>query len=268
VARPENGGREGGALKLGASSLAFFRRRSEEIIRIVGEAGFSVWEVILEGHHLRDDYSHWRELLDSYSLEVSIHAPFADLNIASMNEKIREESLAQIKAAMHAGYVLEAKLITIHSGRLSPYSVWFPEKAKELNLASIEELAEHAQEHGLLLCVENMPHYEGAMFSLVEELKELTRMFSRSELGITLDVGHAATCGDVVEYIRALSTRLANIHLHDNRGDGDEHLAVGDGKIDFKAVFSNLKNYRGNYIIECHREEDVFLSRDRLERLL
>ncbi len=251
--------------KLGASSLAFFRRKSEEIIKIVGEAGFSTWEVILEGHHLRSDYSPWRELLDSYSLDVSIHAPFADLNIASMNARIREESLAQIKAAIEAGYQLEAGLVTVHSGRLSPYSMWYPDKAREVNLRSIQELAEHAQEYGLLLCLENMPRYEGALLSQVEELLELVAGFSRDELGITLDVGHAATCGDVVDYIEALNHRLVNIHLHDNRGDGDEHLAVGDGTIDFKAVFSRLKNYGGKYIIECHREEDVFRSREKLE---
>jgi len=252
--------------KLGASSLAFFKRRSEEIIKIVGEAGFSAWEVILEGHHLRSDYSHWRELLDSYSLDVSVHAPFADLNIASMNEKIREESLAQIKAAIEAGYQLGAKLVTVHSGRLSPYSMWFPDKAKEVNLASIRELAAHAQEYGILLCLENMPRYEGALLSQVEELEALIGEFSKDELGITLDVGHAATCGNVVDYVEALNHRLVNIHLHDNRGDGDEHLAVGDGIIDFKAIFSRLRNYSGKYIIECHREEDVFRSRQKLER--
>jgi sugar phosphate isomerase/epimerase len=254
--------------RLGASSLAFFRRRSEEVIKIVGEAGFSAWEVILEGHHLRSDYSPWRELLECYSLEVSVHAPFADLNIASMNERIREESLAQIKEAIDAGYQLGARLVTVHSGRLSPHSMWFPEKAEELNLLAIEELAEYAQERGLLLCVENMPHYEGALLSRVDELLGIAGRFSRRELGITLDVGHAATCGDVLSYVEALNHRVVNIHLHDNRGSEDEHLAVGDGIINFEAVFSCLKGYRGKYIIECHREEDVFRSGDRLREML
>ncbi len=252
--------------KLGASSLAFFKRRSEETIRIIGEAGFSAWEVILEGHHLRDDYSHWMELLDSYSLYVSVHAPFADLNIASMNDRIREESLRQIKHAIGAGYLLGAELVTVHSGRLSPYSMWFPGEARKVNFESLRELAKHAEEHGMLLCLENTPKYPGALMCEVEELKAITEEFSRDELGITLDVGHAATCGDVVDYIRALRPRLANIHIHDNSGNGDEHLAVGDGKIDFKRLLSHLRNYRGKYIIECHREEDVFRSRERLER--
>ncbi|WP_457556278.1 sugar phosphate isomerase/epimerase family protein [Candidatus Pyrohabitans sp.] len=255
-------------MKLGASSLAFFRRRSEEIIEIVGEAGFSVWEVILEGHHLRDDYSVWREMLDSYSMELNVHAPFADLNIASMNRRIREESMLQIKDAIEAGYSLEAELVTVHSGRLSPYSMWFPDRAKELNLLAIEELAEWAQEHGLLLCVENMPGYEGALLSRLEELSELLEKFSRDELGITLDVGHAATCGDAVAYVEELNHRIANLHLHDNRGKDDEHLAVGEGIIDFRGIFSRLRNYKGTGIVECHREEDVFLSGERLRKLM
>ncbi|NOZ59753.1 MAG: sugar phosphate isomerase/epimerase [Euryarchaeota archaeon] len=267
MACAEDGGGQG-AMRLGASSLAFFRRQSEEIIRIVGEAGFSALEIILEGHHLREDYSPWRELLDSYSMEVSVHAPFADLNIASMNPRIRLESIAQVKDAIQAGYTLGADVVTVHSGRLSPHSMWFPERAAELNLQAIEELVEFAGEHGVLLCVENMPRHEGALMSEVEELLELAERFSRREMGITLDVGHAATCGDVVEYVEALGERIANVHLHDNRGDGDEHLAVGDGKIDFGAVLSRMRGYRGRFIIECHREEDVFLSGRRLRRML
>ncbi len=255
-------------MKLGVSYLAFMHRPSAEIVRIAGDAGFRLLEVILEGHHIQQS----REALqaiESYGLELSVHAPFADLNIASMNRRIREESLRQVVEAMHCASSLGAELFTIHPGRLSPYSMWFPGEARRHNLASIELLVEHAQEHGLVLCIENSPRYAGAMLCSIEELEELLGSFSRSELSITLDVGHACTCGDVLEYVTKLGSRISNIHLHDNSGSEDEHLAIGDGCIDFGRLLQLLDGaYRGGLIIECHREEDVFRSRDAILRLL
>jgi len=255
-------------MKLGVSYLAFMHRPSAEIVRIAGEAGFRLLEVILEGHHIEQS----REVLsavESYSLELSVHAPFADLNIASMNPGIREESLRQLAHAMECASSLNARLFTIHPGRLSPYSMWFPQEAKKQNISSIEWLVEQAQEHGLVLCIENSPRYAGAMLCSIEELSELLGAFSSGELALTLDVGHACTCGDVLEYVSRLGSRISNVHLHDNSGTEDEHLAVGDGCIDFRRLLELLDSrYRGGLVIECHREEDVFRSRDALLRLL
>ena len=45
----------------------------------------------------------------------------------------------------------------------------------------------------------------------------------------------------VKEYLDAFADRLAHIHIHDNHGEQDEHLPLGDGKIDFKKVVKLLK---------------------------
>ncbi len=255
-------------MKLGVSYLAFMHRPSAEIVRIAGEAGFRLLEVILEGHHIQQ-VGEASEVAESYGLELSVHAPFADLNIASMNTRIREESLRQLVEAMGYASSLGAEVFTIHPGRLSPYSMWFPEEAKRRNLSSIEHLVEHAQEHGLVLCIENSPRYAGALLCGIEELREVLESFTSSELSLTLDVGHARTCGDVLEYLTTLRSRVCNVHLHDNTGSEDEHLAVGDGCIDFGRLLRALNaTYRGGVIIECHRERDVFRSRDAIMRLL
>ncbi|MGZ7127397.1 MAG: hypothetical protein ACXVH8_06495 [Halobacteriota archaeon] len=59
--------------------------------------GFQGWEVIAEGPQKLDDdmISLIDYLISSYDLEISVHAPFSDLNIASLNEPIWGETLRQ-----------------------------------------------------------------------------------------------------------------------------------------------------------------------------
>ena len=55
-----------------------------------------------------------------------------------------------------------------------------------------------------------------------------------------------------------------NIHIHDNNGQQDQHLTVGDGNIDFKHVLSKLSGYGGRYVIESKSFESAVDSQDRL----
>jgi sugar phosphate isomerase/epimerase len=68
------------------------------------DIGFQGWEVIAEGPQKLDDdmIALIDYLRSSYDLEISVHAPFSDLNIASLNEPIWGETLRQIKAAIEA----------------------------------------------------------------------------------------------------------------------------------------------------------------------
>jgi len=61
-----------------------------------------------------------------------------------------------------------------------------------------------------------------------------------------------------------LGKNIKNVHIHDNCGEMDEHLAVSDGKINFRSIFSNLNMYRDNFVIEVHKEEDVLRSKEKI----
>ena len=62
--------------------------------------------------------------------------------------------------------------------------------------------------------------------------------------------------------------RIRNIHIHDNLGEKDDHLTIGDGKVDFGHVLGLLSDYRGRYIIEARSLESAIESQARLRRLL
>ena len=55
---------------------------------------------------------------------------------------------------------------------------------------------------------------------------------------------------------------LGHLHLHDNTGSLDSHLAIGRGDFDFEALFSYLSaNNIGPLItLEPHSEDDLWAS--------
>ncbi|MFH1773924.1 MAG: sugar phosphate isomerase/epimerase family protein [Methanobacteriota archaeon] len=255
--------------KIGVSSLAFLRYSAEDTVRRVGELGFEIWEIIPEEKHLKKDYSKVKELAESYDLNFVVHAPFSDLNIASLNEGIREASLSQIFKSIELADFLEAELINIHPGRLSPLGTFFRERAWEVNLQSIGRILEFASQHGVKVSLENTPNFTGAFCCKLEEIQEVLQHFG-GQLAFTLDVGHANTCGKIEKFIEALKHSLCHVHLHDNSGSDDTHAEIGKGNIDFKKVLRRLRkiSYKSFFIIEALGEEEAFRSKEKLEELI
>ena len=84
------------------------------------------------------------------------------------------------------------------------------------------------------------------------------RKVNRSNVGITLDVGHAVIAGhDPLDFVRLLFDDLFHIHLHDNHGETDEHLPLGQGTIDYVGIVQTLKqlNYQGAITLEFAVED-------------
>jgi len=245
-------------MRLAISSLAYTKRSLEEFLNIAETLGFEAVEIILDGR------KESLEVLHSYSFNLSFHAPFSDINIASLNPGIRDESLKQIRSAIRDAAEFGAP-ITVHSGRLSPYAMWFREKAEEMNFNAIKSLAEYAEELGVNLLVENMPTGDGNLLTTPQELEKLCL---EAGVGVTLDVGHAETSDSALSFISRLRNNIQEVHLHDNNLSRDEHLAIGDGRIDFRRILRNLHRYNCIYVIEVHREADVEKSRQRLFSLI
>jgi sugar phosphate isomerase/epimerase len=73
---------------------------------------------------------------------------------------------------------------------------------------------------------------------------DFRRFFSMAgtRLPMLLDVGHANISGTLKEFVRDMASDLAELHLHDNEGSWDQHMAIGEGTTDFgeiKGLFLN-----------------------------
>jgi sugar phosphate isomerase/epimerase len=253
-------------MKIGASSLSLMNYSIEHALNRIIEMGFEGWEIVLEGQHLIKDYHNIKDLIESYNLPIFIHAPFSDLNIASLNEKIRIETVQQIIDAIKTSHFLNARLINIHPGRLSPLGMYYQEKAWQAQMKSIKEIVRSASDHDLLVCLENPPNFYGAFCSSIEEIKHV--FSEEDQLYLTLDLGHAHTCGDVSEYLHELKHKIRHMHLHDNDGTEDRHLGIGEGTLNLKKIIPNLRKFSGYIILETKDENCALTSKERLEKFI
>ena len=216
----------------------------------IREAGYDGWEIVADGCYRLDDDKNRdaiREVVETTGLGITVHAPYGDLNLATLNHPIWEESIRQISRCIE--YAAEfTTTVTIHPGYLSPVGKLLPESSWRNQKEALRLIGQVAVEHGVLACLENMI---GIKEFLCQRPLELAGMTEGIEgIGITIDFGHANTVGQVGDFLDLLGS-ADHIHLHDNHGSSDEHLALGEGTIDWKCVGLAVKNrYSGVTVVE------------------
>jgi len=249
---------------IGVSSTQFSAYLFEEVIEEVAKV-FDHWEIFAEAEHrLPAIESRFRDLLPSYKLSYSVHAPISDINIASLNERIREDSILEILTTAESAASLNIDTITIHPGLTSMAVPYMEEKAVEKAKKSLSSIDRISAEYGVRIAVENMPSFPFMLGHTAEEMNDLIGM---TNLGFCLDIGHANTTSQIDELIKTFRDRLVNVHIHDNNGEMDEHLTLGEGNIDFKRIIESLKGYTGNFIIESKSFPSAVDSQDYLKSL-
>jgi sugar phosphate isomerase/epimerase len=223
----------------------------------IGEAGYSGWEIVADGNYRLDNESNYRritETIASTNLKVSVHAPYGDLNLATLNDPIYRESIRQICTCIEKAADLTDR-VTFHPGYLSPVGKLVPQKIWELQKAALRQIGKVAADNGVLACMENMIAVKEF---LCRDPGELIGMAEGIEgIGLTFDFGHANTVGKVSEFLPLVS-KADHIHIHDNHGEHDEHLALGDGTIDWETVGRGIANgYSGIVVIEGRSIEEA-----------
>ncbi|KYH36197.1 MAG: hypothetical protein AYL30_008130, partial [Candidatus Hecatellales archaeon B24] len=153
-------------------------------------------------------------------------------------------------------YKVDAGTVVIHPGFKGPLEYFYPKKSLKVNSESVRILLKKAENLGVHLAIENMPKGDWPLLSTVEEFEAFFSERSLEGLGLALDVGHAQTVGQVEAFIRKFKGKISHIHLHDNFGDEDSHLKIGNGIIDWPSTLKALKkaSFSGYLIVESVQE--------------
>jgi sugar phosphate isomerase/epimerase len=227
------------------------------------DAGFQGWEIVDEGLQKMEGElkERVRELHKTTNLIFSLHTPLSDINIASVNERMREESLRQVKESIENTYEFIDDICVVHPGFFSPLSVQMPETAVQKAINSLATLCEFAADRGLRIAVENLTSANMLMGRYPDELVQLVRGANMDNLGVCLDIGHANTTKKLDEFlsITAQAEDMEIIHMHasDNFGEQDLHLPLGEGNLDWKKVLNGINNngYAGLVVLELYTLE-------------
>jgi sugar phosphate isomerase/epimerase len=234
-----------------------------EALRMV-EGKFEGWEIVAEGEHLLPLIKEELEdAISTHDIKFTIHAPLSDVNIGSLNPGIRTEALNQLVEAIEISGELEIERVTMHPGLLSPITFSRRELAMEMARDSIEEIERRTRGIDVLKCVENMPR---SFITLFTKPKEILDLIEGTSFKQCLDVGHANTTGNLMEFLEHW-VEFGSVHIHDNNGRIDEHLPIGNGNVDFRMVLGKLRDYTGDFVIESRSVKEGLAGREYIESL-
>lgn len=156
-----------------------------------------------------------------------------------------------LRAAIDIAADLGAEAVALFSGRLGPGDS--AEAAWERLSGSMAALLDHAATRRATLAFEPEPGH------LVADLAGYERLRARvgARLRLTLDLGHVR-CSETMSIPEAIARHaadIANVHVEDIRDRVHEHLAFGDGEIDFPPALAALERsgYRGLVSVELSR---------------
>jgi sugar phosphate isomerase/epimerase len=125
-----------------------------------------------------------------------------------------------------------------------------------LTAGILQEVAAAYEDAGVVICLENHYAYDyhdsHELFSTPEEYLELFAALDSRAVRACLDYGHSHMNGNTEAMLRQLAPYLAYVHIADNGGVDDDHLAFGEGTIDWKATFEATREvgFAGPFTIE------------------
>jgi sugar phosphate isomerase/epimerase len=253
------------------STLIVFRKEFSELSQVVDDnVDILNWEVVDEGFHRLDrvETARLRDIASTRGVEYAVHAPFSSINLAEADPALRSMFTRFMAESLRRAYELEARIWVLHPGRLTPFTYFFPEKAWEANRRTLLELSREARDLGVRMAVENMlGGYE--LFSGVKDGMRLLEDLRGEGVGLCLDVGHANLGEGVEPFLRDLSEEIIHVHVHDNDGRIDSHLAVGRGNIGWESFIEFLEKsrYEGWVVFENYEISDVREGMDFLAKL-
>lgn len=221
--------------------LAYMNHPARNILdeaRWAAANGFDALDLTIEGPAaLLDSFdpAELRAILDAASMRVVGHTAWY-LPFASPVERVRRAAIEEVAASLPVFAAIGARLVNVHITRGVP--LYGNDDELKRNGASFAELAQLAEPYGIQIVVEHPPSHRFGMTEIC------TILDADPRLGLHLDVGHAFVAGiDLEQLLDQLGSRLWHVHFSDNRGQDDDHMPIGAGKIDWQATIRLLKQF-------------------------
>jgi sugar phosphate isomerase/epimerase len=206
------------------------------------DAGFNFLEISTEGPKLalsalKPRAGEIKKAGDELGLFFTCHTPWG-WNVGNPYKAIRDATVSEVIGTIGFAEQIEAKLVTVHMH--TRFGLYPKDDMIKYMAEGLSVLCDRAERSGMAITVENVDQS-------VEDFKKLFELEPRAKFH--LDVGHAnVSCrggANIIDFIEAFKGRLCHLHVHDNKGghgvDGDLHLALGMGNIDWPKVVNALK---------------------------
>ena len=235
---------------IGFTTLALFMKDHNHIINLAKKHDFEMIEILAEEPFYTKDNLEFKDC----GLDIRMHAATVDINIASINSGIRDESVRQMIFCGEYAEKIGAKTITVHPGIIGRNEPRLRNWALEIACESVGEIIDNTN---VEISVENMPVRGKFLGNTVEEIEMIQEATGCS---LTIDTGHGNTCGNLEEMLSLKN--ISYYHLNDNDGVKDQHITIGEGTLDLNL----LKNIDVG-IIELNNFDNILKSKEVIENL-
>lgn len=193
----------------------------------------------------------------SLPVYCTLHGAFYDVIPFSPDPKIREIGRLRINQSMEAAKKMAAKAVVFHTGyNPSLNSEAYVEQWIETNAAFWSEILVQNPEVNVYL--ENT--FE-ATPELLERMSE--RLLRYENYGVCFDYAHACLSKTAPEeWAKRLGRFVRHVHMNDNDGVSDLHLAWGNGTLDRELFYRCYETYLqgATVLVETGKKEDIVHS--------
>ncbi|MFQ6068384.1 MAG: sugar phosphate isomerase/epimerase family protein [Candidatus Bathyarchaeia archaeon] len=226
-------------------------------------------ELVDDGWHTlsQERVKRLKEISGSQDLEYTLHAPFANINIAAPMEDMRNFILKRLEKSMAFAQQLECRLMVFHPGFRTGISGFYPGMDWKTNIKSVQNLLALSRKNEVRIAIENCPEPYGF---LMKNAEQFSRFFNElnEDIGLVLDVGHSNINGQTHALIKAFSKKIIHIHAHDNDGKNDLHLGVGYGTVNWQQFAEDIKriSFKGLVMVESYHNIEKSIAA--LQKLL
>jgi len=180
-----------------------------------------------------------------------VHSPIFDINLASLNDFIREASLKTLKKTLDLVYKqdIEAKVFVVHCGYLThDLKENYLKRARVSLKESLQDLVVKGEDYGILIGIENsQKKRDRVLIKHPEDYIKIKEEINSDFLKYVFDLGHANTWG--IDLKRAIDILGKDLVL-------DSHLPLGKGNIEFNII----KNEKRPMTLEMKSFEDLKIS--------
>lgn len=152
-------------------------------------------------------------------------------------------SLQYFNRSIFGAKLLGCKRVVVHPRLPYGWSGGTEEECFRDNVDLLTSLLPAAKEHGITVCLENMPFKKGQTFSTMREWIAILDAVNDPHVKACLDTGHLNVMGEEpYAAVKALGERLEAMHVHDNRWELDMHLIPYQGTLDWNALIRGLRD--------------------------
>jgi len=247
------------------STNAFRKHAFADALRLVREAGYEGFEMMLDAPHAfpahltPEKIAGLKAEIDASGLAIANFNAFmmgavGDFHHPSWVEAdpaLRRQRIEHTKAACRVARALGGSQLSTEPG--GPVEGMSYEEAWALFRQGLDEVLPVAAEARVKVLVEPEP---GLLIERSAQMQRLLDEVPHPGLGLNFDIGHFVVVNeDPAALVRTFGNRIDHIHLEDISADRRHfHRVPGDGIVDFRAIFAALReiDYRGWVTVELY----------------